>query len=169
MAENTQKSDAPAAAPAAPAKKGGAAAAVVGILLPAILSGAGSFGGARAAAKVHAAPAHEEPAPRHEPRPPGPTIPLDPFLVTISDAAKKNHPMKLTIAIEFESNVKEDAVKPFMPRIRDAILAHVRTLSYEAAIDQEHSAKLREEILERVHKAGAVTAERILVTDLVSQ
>jgi|GEM_PF-1484124 len=174
MSDNPEKKDGAAAAP--PKAKGGGAAVIVGILLPGLLSGAGAFGGVRvAAAKLqHAAPAgehaeaHEEPKPKH-PRPPGPTIPLDAFLVTIPDVNKKAHPMKLTIAIEFESAAKEDEVKPFIPRIRDSILAHVRTLTWEAALDQEHSLKLREELLERCHKAGAVQAERVLITDLVSQ
>jgi flagellar basal body-associated protein FliL len=153
----------------APGKaKGGGAMMVLGMLIPGILAGAGSFGGAKAAGHAAAAP-HVEAAVPAEAKPPGPTIALEPFLVAIMDGSKRSHPMKLTVAVEFVSTAKEDALKPFVPRIRDAILAHMRSLSYEDAVDQEHSAKLRAELLERCKKAGAISAERVLITDLVSQ
>lgn len=173
MSENkgAKATDTAPAAAAAPSKpKGGALGMIIGIVVPGLLSVAGSFGGARAASHGGAAP-HAEVVPAHrpEPKPPGPTVALDPFLVTVVDASRKSHPMKLTVAVEFEATAKEDAVKPFTPRIRDAILAYMRTLSYEDAVDQEHSVKLRTDLLERVHKAGAIGAERVLITDLVSQ
>ncbi len=140
---------------------------IVGIILPAILAGAASFGGARAAAG-HAPAAHAEPA-HPEVKPPGPTVALDPFLVSILDTAGKAHPMKLSVAVEFDALVKEDTLKAFVPRIRDAILSHMRTLTFEDAVNAEHSEKLREVLLERCKKAGANGAERILITDLVSQ
>ena len=160
---------APVAAAAPSKPKGGALGMIIGILVPGLLSVAGSFGGARAAS--HGAPAPHVEAPVHhtEPKPPGPTVALDPFLVAVVDGSKKSHPMKLTVAVEFESTAKEEALKPFTPRIRDAILAYMRTLSYEDAVDQEHSLQLRADLLERVHKAGATGAERVLITDLVSQ
>jgi flagellar basal body-associated protein FliL len=77
--------------------------------------------------------------------------------------------MKLTLAVEFDSTTKEEAIKAFTPRIRDAILAHMRTLVFEDAIDSEKTDKLRNDLLERCHSAGARTAERILITDLVAQ
>ena len=172
MSEEAKKDAAPAAA-AAPAKKGGGIGLILGIVLPALLSAGGAFGGVKAASHGAAhggGGGHEaEPAPRHEPRPPGPTVNLEPFLVSIADTQKKGHPMKLTVAIEFESTAKEETLKTYTPRIRDAILAYMRTLTYEEATDQEHAHKLREELLEKVQKSGAVAAERVLITDLVSQ
>ncbi len=163
------KDDAAAAAPAPAAKKGGGAVAMIlGILLPAILAGAGSFGGARVAG-AHQPAAHVEAAQHVEAKPPGPTIALDPFLVSVSDAKGKGHPMKLSVAVEFGALVHEDTLKAFVPRIRDAVLAYMRTLSHEEALESAHSDKLREELLERCKKAGAVGAERVLITDLVSQ
>jgi flagellar basal body-associated protein FliL len=155
----------PAAAPA-PAKKG-AGGMIMGIVLPALLAGGAAYGASRAAAKAPAA--HAE-APAHaEVHPPGPTVALEPFLVSVADGSKKSHPLKLSVAVEFGTHDKEDVLKPFTPRIRDAILSYVRTLSYEDAVDAQRSEKLRSELLDRCHKAGAVTAERVLITDLVSQ
>lgn len=160
--------DAKAKEAAAAAKpKGGGMGMIVGMILPAVLAGGASFAATKAAGG-HGAPAHAEPA-HAEAKPPGPTVALDPFLVSILDTAGKAHPMKLTVAVEFEALVKEETLKAFVPRIRDAILAHMRTLSYEDATNAEHSEKLREILLERIKKAGAVGAERILITDLVSQ
>ncbi len=64
---------------------------------------------------------------------------------------------------------KEDALKPFASRIRDAILSYIRVLSFEDAVDGGHMEKLRAEMLERCHSAGATGAARILITDLVIQ
>ena len=155
--------------PAPAAKKGGGAVGMIlGIVLPAILAGGASFGGARVAG-AHPPAAHAEAAPHAEAKPPGPTVALEPFLVSVPDAKGKGHPMKLSVAVEFEGLVKEDTLKAFVPRIRDAILAYMRTLNYEEAIDAVHSESMREELLERTKKAGAIGAERILITDLVSQ
>ncbi len=154
---------------AAPAKKGGGVVPMIlGILLPAILAAGASFGGARVAGGHQPAP-HAEPAAHVEAKPPGPTVALDPFLVSVPDAKGKGHPMKLSLAVEFGGLVHEDTLKAFVPRIRDAILAHMRSLTYEEAVDSAHSDKLRDELLERCKKAGAAGAERILITDLVSQ
>lgn len=161
------KEGAAAAAPAAK-KGGGAVAMILGILLPALLAAAGSFGGARVAGAHQPAP-HAEVTAHVEVKPPGPTVALDPFLVSVPDAKGKGHPMKLSVAVEFGGLVHEDTLKAFVPRIRDAVLAYMRTLTYEDALDSAHSDKLRDELLERCKKAGASGAERILITDLVSQ
>lgn len=151
------------ALPMKPSAMGGA----LRFLIPALLAAAASYGGARAAAARGAVPAvAEQKAPAS---PPGPTVALDPFLVTIQDANKKGHAMKVSLAVEFSQATKEELLKPFSLRIRDAILTYVRTLSYEDATNGAHMAKLRADLLERCHAAGATTAERILITDLVIQ
>ena len=165
MSENTE-----AKAPdPKPAPKKGALGAILGLLLPAILSAASSYGAVRAANRHHEAPAHPPEPPRWDPKPPGPTVALEPFLVSVQDEARKAHPMRLTIAVEFDATVKEETLKAFTPRIRDAVLAHLRTLRYEDAVDSQHQEKLRGELLERCRSVGALAAERILVTDLVVQ
>jgi flagellar FliL protein len=168
IADKTNETSA-ASAPSAAKSKGGALPMILGFILPALLAGAGSYGGARAAGRAAGGGGHGEAAPAAEVHPPGPTIALDPFLVSISDAAKRSHPMKLTVAVEFEGKVKEDTLKAYTPRIRDAVLGHMRTMAFEDAVDQQHTDKLRSDLLERCRKAGAVGAERVLITDLVSQ
>lgn len=141
--------------------------ALVRAVLPAILAAGAAYGGSRAAlAAAHGGQDDREQ--RVEARPPGPTLPLEPFLVTLFDANRRPHPMKLTVAVEFDGSVKED-MRTYVPRIRDAILVHLRTLPYEQATNPDHVEKLRVELLERCRSAGAQGAERVLVTDFVVQ
>lgn len=150
-----------------PSKAGG----IVAIVLPALLAGGASFGATKFANKGGGGAAHAAPVEtvHRELKPPGPTVPLEPFLVSLPDANRKAHPMKLTIAVEFDSVAKEEMIKPFVPRIRDSILAYMRSLSYEDATDGQRSEKLRKELLERCRDSGAHLADRVLITDLVSQ
>ena len=166
---------------AAPAAKGGAVGGILKIIIPAILAAGAAYGGTRAAAAHAPVPAadHAEEKKYVELKPPGPTLPLDPFLVTLIDAKGKTHPMKLTLAVEFESDPNKkkgeeggnasDEFKGFVPRIRDCILGMLRNLSFEEAVDTSRTDKFREEILDKVQKSGAKSAEKILVTDMVVQ
>jgi flagellar basal body-associated protein FliL len=158
MSDSAEKSD----EAVVPKKSGTSPLAIV---LPALLAAGAAFGGAKLASAHAAAPAAEH---VEHAKPPGPTVPLDPFLVTVADGNGKTHPMKVTIAIEFESTAKEEQIKAFAPRIRDATLTYLRKLTYDRATDSD-TEKLRAELLERVQKSGAESAERILITDFVVQ
>jgi flagellar basal body-associated protein FliL len=162
--EKDSKEATPAAAPAAASSKTNP----LMFILPALLAGGAAFGGAKFSAAHAAAPAAETVKHKEE-KPPGPTVNLDPFLLVTSDTEKKAHAMKVTLAVEFGEGVKEDALKNFTPRIRDAALSYLRTVSYEDAIDATKADKLREDLLEKFQKVGASEAERVLVTDLVVQ
>jgi len=147
------------------------------LILPAILAGGAAFGGVKFAAAHAATPA--PPSAEHAPSlpPPGPTVALEPFLVVTLDSSRKTHPMKVTLAVEFEASGKEskgeegkdDPLKGFVPRIRDAALSYLRGVTYEDAMDNSRSEKMRTELLERFRAAGAGGATRVLVTDLVVQ
>ena len=96
-----KKEDAPEGAKAEGGKKGGSSMVIVGVVLSAVLAGGAAYGGARAASK---------PADHHEPEkpkfaPPGPTVPLEPFIANIPDAEGKPRAIKLTIAIELRGVV----------------------------------------------------------------
>jgi flagellar basal body-associated protein FliL len=149
---------------------------LLGLILPALLAGGAAFGGVKFGAAHAATPAPQAEHASVVVPPPGPTIALEPFLVVTLDAAKKTHPMKVSLAVEFEANPKEskeeskdDALKGFTPRIRDAALAYLRLMTYEDAMDSNHSDKMRADLLERFRLAGAAGATHVLVTDLVVQ
>ncbi len=173
MSDDTQKKGQPAPNAAPPPPSKGGVGRLVFLLLPAILAGGSAFGGAKIAGAHRSAPAAadhaEHPAP---PKPPGPTLSVDPFLLTISDANKKAHPMKVTVAIEFDSaskEGKEEGMKELTPRIRDSLLGYLRRVPYEEAFDAANTDKLRGEMLEAVKAGGAPEAQRVLITDLVTQ
>jgi flagellar basal body-associated protein FliL len=155
--------------PAAEAAKkpGGGGPSIVGLLLTAVLAGGASFGGAKfGAGTAHAAPAttvivHEVP------KPPGPTMALEPFIVTFQDEAGKNHAMKATIALELGHAAKEEEFKAFVPRVRDATLTYLRGLKPEEA-QGKNLDKIRGELKEKLEKLGA-EVERVLITDFVVQ
>lgn len=161
----------PEAKPAeAPEKKKSGAGGIIALIIPAILSAGAAYGGTRAAVGKGGGGGggHEEAKPEVHVKAPGPTQNLEPFLLTLKDEAGKAHPMKMTIAIEFDASLHEEP-KNLIPRLRDAILSFLRTLTYEQISDQEHFEKIRTEMLEKCRHAGAPLAERILVTDFVIQ
>jgi flagellar basal body-associated protein FliL len=162
----------PEAAASKDAKDGGAPAKgpnpIVTMVLVAIVAGGASFGGVKLGGAAH----HGVEAPKHSGnvmKPPGPTVPLEAFILSIPDASARPHAMKVTIAVELEAAAKEEATKAFIPRVRDATLAYLRSLTYEEAASPVRMEKARSELLERYRTVGLPGAERILITDLVVQ
>lgn len=153
--------------PAAPA--GGGGPRVLGMLLPAVFAAGAAFGGVRLAGTHHAATASAATEAVESMKPPGPTLALDPFLLSVADANRRVHPMKVTIAIEFDAKEKEETLKGLTPRIRDAALGFLRTITYEQVIDPSGGDKIRTEMLGRLRSSGAPGAEHVLITDLVIQ
>ena len=144
-------------------KSGGGAAALVGMVLSAVLSGGAAFAGVRVASAHHAAPD----APKV--RPPGATVVLDPFIANVPDAQGKPRAVKLTIAVELDADTKDEEFKVFIPRARDAVLNYFRGVSYEDLTNKDGVDKARGDLLEQLHSVGAHAAERVLITDLISQ
>lgn len=162
MSDDKEKAPAP--------KAGGGGPGIVGLILPALLAAGAAFGGAKIAGASHAAPVAAT-AETAQAKPPGPTLPLEPFLVTVPDGNKKNHPMKVTIALEFGEGPKapkEEELKNLVPRVRDTALSYFRTMSYETVSDPAANDTMRKELLEKF-KASGTPAERVLITDLVCQ
>lgn len=151
---------------AAPEKKGGKSGlvgALIGGVLSAALAAGAAYGGAKAA--NHQPPTVIEVV---APKPPGVTVALEPFLANVPDEEGKMHAVKLTLAIELRHEAKEDEFKPFLPRIRDSTLSYVRGLTYEQ-VQGDGMDEIRKILLERYQALGAMGAERVLVTDLITQ
>jgi flagellar basal body-associated protein FliL len=171
--KDPKKAEAPA--DAEKKKGGGGAAMAIGIVLPALLAGGAAFAGAKiAVAKAShgaAAGAHggDHAAPATPPEPPGPTLTLEPFLMVTMDAQRRAHPMRVAIAVEFTTATPQESTAAFTPRIRDAALVYLRALTYENATNTERMEHMRTDLLRSFREAGAATAQRVLVTDLVVQ
>jgi|GEM_PF-1385659 len=158
---------------AAPPTKG---VSVVVLILTAVVA-AGAAGGAAlyvskranhaprtAPAAAHAA--HAAPAPT---APPGFTLALDPFVVMTIDAQHSFHAMRATIALEFAPTTREEDVRPYVARIRDATLSLLRAVTYEAASDPAQTDRLRSQLQARLQETGVQGIARVLITDLVVQ
>ena len=52
---------------------------------------------------------------------------------------------------------------------RDATLSYVRSLAFEQLQGDEGMEQIRKDLLETYHALGAAGAERILVTDFITQ
>jgi flagellar basal body-associated protein FliL len=161
--------------PAGVPKKGGAVGGILTVLIPALLAAGASYGGTRYAKAQNAIVVVKEKeeaehGKKHHEEAPGPTLALEPFLLSVFDAQHKPHPMKLTVAVEFSAKAAaHDDPKAFMPRIRDAVLTYLRTMSYEQVTDPQHFSKIRVELLAHCKEVGAEHAEKVLVTDFVIQ
>jgi len=171
--DNTDKAS---KAPDAPAPRG---VSVVTLIVTAIVT-AGSAGGAslfvnkraaHASAGAHgAAGGHGAATVVVSPHaPPGFTLPLEPFVVMCGDANHVLHAMRATLAIEFAATAREEDVRPFVPRVRDAALAQLRAVTYEAASDPTQTDRLRGELQIRFNDTGVPGLVRVLITDLVVQ
>jgi flagellar basal body-associated protein FliL len=134
------------------------------MLLPAILAAAAAFGGAKfGSGDAHGAAKPEPASPE-----PGPTVPLEAFLVTLADQ-QKSHVLKLSLAIELKREAKEEELKIFIPRIRDTTLTYLRGLTFEEAASSAHVEQMRKDLIERFKTIGVASAERVLITDFVTQ
>ena len=178
--EETKAEDKAADAP----KKGGGGAVgnILKIVIPAILAAGASYGGTRYAKAQNAIAVIKEKeeaehGKKHHEEPPGPTLTLEPFLLSVMDAQHKSHPMKMSVAVEFkaagggggEHGGGGAEPKTFMPRIRDAVLTYLRSMTYEEISEPTHQQKIRVELLAHCKEAGVEQAEKILITDFVIQ
>lgn len=177
MADEKSKAPPAGTIPPPPVKKGGGGGSVVGtivgVVLTAVLSGGAAFGGAKFGA-AQAGGKHEEAEHERAPgiptvRAPGVTVPLDPFLVGINDAAGKQRAVKLTLVLELRPLEKAEEMKAFVPRLRDSTLSYLRGLTFEEASSAQHVEKMRGELLERYAKLGAIAIDQVLITDFVAQ
>jgi len=150
----------------AAAKKGGAVLAMASIVLTAVMSGGAAF----AAVRFVGAPKPPPVVIEHvAARPPGPTVPLEPFVASLPDAAGQMRALKLTIAIELEHEGKAEDCVPFVPRIRDTALSYLRERTFEQVTAPTAVEVLRTDLLARFEAAGLVHARKVLVTDLITQ
>jgi len=165
--DKARKGDAPA-----PSPKG---VSVVALILTALVS-AGAAGGASlyvSKRTAHPAPAgHAAQAAAHAPAahaPPGFTLALDPFVLMSADSHRAFHAMRTTLALEFSPATREDDVRPYVARIRDAALSLLRSISYEVASDPAQMDHIRAELQTRFQATGVRGIARVLITDLVVQ
>lgn len=151
---------------AAPAGSSGAGKTILSIVLTAVVSGGAAFGGAYFGGGGMGG---EDGPTAEEEVTPGATVEIKPFVLNVIDEQQAPHAMKITIAIELDKEGNADAFQVFLPRIRDSVLSYLRTLTYEEAKNPKRKERMQQDMLERVHRAGASNAKSVLIQDIVMQ
>ena len=167
MVEQTKSEAQPAASPAASAtpRRRGIIPLAIGIVLQATLAAGAAYGGARlGSARASGAPAAAAAQPNEVP---GPTVTLEPFVCTVTDAERRVHAMRVRLAIELKQ--EDEKFERYVPRLRDATLSALRSMSFEDAVSPAGQDQLREELLSRYHDLGAKAAAGVLLTEFVVQ
>lgn len=158
---------------AAPAAKGGKKKLmiIVGVvvLLLAVLGGGAAFyfkskAAAAAAAEEEgggSAAAHKEKKPKaaaRDPKHPPTFVPLDPFTVNLADRDAERY-AQIGVSLELEDPKQADAIKAYMPVIRNNILMVLSHKSSAELLERDGKTKLAREIQRETARALGIEVE----------
>lgn len=94
-------------------------------------------------------------------------IPLDPFVVNLSDHGKY---LKISMQFEITGESYQDLVKQKIPLMRDVVITHLSSKSYESILSPEGKFQLKDELLLRANQAiGKDIFRNLYFTDFVLQ
>lgn len=80
----------------------------------------------------------------------GPIFPLDTFIVNLADKGGNRY-LRLTIALELNSQELESEVVKRLPQVRDSILTILPTKRFEDISSAKGKTALRDQMLERIN------------------
>lgn len=158
---------------AAPAAKGGKKKLMIIIgavvLLLAVLGGGAAFyfkskAAAAAAAEEEgggSAAAHKEKKPKaaaRDPKHPPTFVPLDPFTVNLADRDAERY-AQIGVSLELEDPKQADAIKAYMPVIRNNILMVLSHKSSAELLERDGKTKLAREIQRETARALGIEVE----------
>jgi flagellar FliL protein len=83
-------------------------------------------------------------------QPLGPILPLDTFIVNLADKSGNRY-LRVTMALELETNQLEDELNKRLPQVRDSILMILPTKRFEDISSAEGKTALRDQILEKIN------------------
>jgi flagellar FliL protein len=124
---------------------------IVGVLVLALVGAGGAFFLMKKNASGEEGAEEEEPAPVHhaDPKAPPVFLPLDPMVVNLADPGG-NRFAQLTITLQVDDPKTGDAMKIYMPAIRNAILFLISQRTAEEMLLIEGKEKLAEDIVTEV-------------------
>ncbi len=94
-------------------------------------------------------------------------VPLDPFIVNLSDMGRF---LKVTINLELKNAKEEETVKQKTPLLRDAVITLISSKSAESISGPEGKIQLKDELLFRLNKSmGKDAFKNLYFTDFVMQ
>lgn len=122
--------------------------------------------GEKATDKEHGAEAKSD---SNLPSPPV-TFDLDEFLVNLDTPGKQARFLKMTIALELPSEEEKEAIKPYVPRIRDTFQLYLRELREDDVKGSAALYRLREELMLRLSKVVyPIKVNDILFKEILTQ
>jgi len=75
-------------------------------------------------------------------------LPMDPFVVNLSDPKAKRY-LKLKIEIEIETPAGKERATKATPKLRDAVIMMLTSLTFDEVMSPEGKFRIRDELLER--------------------
>jgi flagellar basal body-associated protein FliL len=98
------------------------------------------------------------------------TADLEPLIVDIRETGGDLHHLKVGIAIELTKAIPEEEFKRYVPRVRDAAIGYLRSLTFDDVTSPTKFDSIRAELGERIAAAlGKDRVKRVLFTDFVAQ
>jgi flagellar FliL protein len=102
--------------------------------------------------------------------PPPVTLDLDEFLVNLDTPGKQARFLKMAITLELPSDAEKEAIKPYIPRIRDSFQLYLRELREEDVKGSAALYRLREELMLRLAKVVyPIKVNDILFKEILTQ
>jgi len=99
---------------------------------------------------------------------PGPTMDLDTFVVNL-DEAQGNRYVKMSLTLELVGEPARGYISGRMPRIRDALIAFLSSLSNEDVRGALGKKRVKEGVHERIAEIAPSMVQRVFITDFVIQ
>ncbi|MEW6219238.1 MAG: flagellar basal body-associated FliL family protein [Thermodesulfobacteriota bacterium] len=100
---------------------------------------------------------------------PGAMYSMEPFIVNLVDPKGKRY-LKLKIQVEVDTEIIVEKLKKLDPRLRDAVIMLLTSLSFEDVMTPEGKIRIRDELLDRFNQAIKPDRVRnIYFTDFVVQ
>ncbi len=168
------------AAPAAPvsAKKRGKSTMLllsIALILVGTSASALTVYGPNLVSKARAAIAHrgapaEGDSQEKESEAHGEAVVIDPIIVDVRGSDAELHHLKVGLAIELAKAPSEEEHKRIIPRVRDATIVYLRTLTLEDVTSPNKFEEIRRQLADGVSRAVVKPhVRRVLFTDFVAQ
>ena len=102
--------------------------------------------------------------------PPAAVAVLDSIVIDLRESSGELHHLKVGVALELKSSFHGEEFKRYEPRVRDATISYLRTLTFEEVTAPANLERIRTTLGERVAVAiGHGNVRRVLFTDFVAQ
>ena len=99
---------------------------------------------------------------------PGPVMDLETFVVNL-DEPQGNRYLKLKISLELAGEPARAYIEARVPRIRDALIAFLSSLQYQAVRGAQGKTLVKDGVHERIAEIAPAMVTQVFITDFVVQ